>query len=215
MCGRYAIYNKSDSDSFRLYNHEIPFNFNVAPTSYVPIIRNDIASHQPTLFIARWGLLPDWAKDLNVPPFFNARSDKLKGNKVFWPSIQQRCIVPMSGFYEWSEHNKQPYYIYSENQKLIYAAGLWNRWQPKLGQSIESFTIITTKPNEVLADIHHRMPVVLDETNQQRWLNDDYEAAKELLIPYMGRLEKYPVNPRWVNNARNNFKECLEKFNSP
>ena len=89
-------------------------NFNVAPTANVPIIRLNQETQEQELIIARWGLIPHWAKNLKIPPFFNARADKLPGNKVFWPSIKRRCIIPMSGFYEWAEQTKQkqPYYIY-------------------------------------------------------------------------------------------------------
>ena len=97
-------------------------------------------------------------------------------------------------------------------EPLLYAAGLWNRWQAKEGEAIESYTIITTKPNETLADIHHRMPVFLTENEQDTWLCNDYEQAKGLLKPYSGEMAKYPVNPKVVNSARNNTVHCLDKL---
>lgn len=212
MCGRYVIYDQLTKGSIKLLDHEIPANFNVAPTTNQPIIKLNSETQKQELWIARWGLIPNWAKDLKIPPFFNARDDKLQGNKVFWPSIKQRCLVPMSGFYEWAEQDKQPYFIYSTDNPLLYAAGLWNRWQLIEGETIESFTIITTKPNKTLADIHHRMPVFLTENDQDVWLQEDYEQAKSLLKPFPGGMEKYPVNPKTVNSYRNNSVHCLDKL---
>ena len=100
MCGRYVIYDQLTQGSLTLLGHEIPVHFNVAPTSHMPIIKSNPESREPELWIARWGLLPNWAKDLKIPPFFNARADKLPGNKVFWPSINQRCLAPLAEFYE-------------------------------------------------------------------------------------------------------------------
>jgi putative SOS response-associated peptidase YedK len=120
----------------------------------------------------------------------------------------------MAAFYEWAELDKQPYFIYGTEEPLLYAAGLWNRWQPKEGEAIESYTIITTTPNGTLADIHHRMPVFLTETDHNSWLQDDFDQAKDLLQPYSGDMTKYPVNPHTVNNARNNSIQCLDPWQS-
>jgi putative SOS response-associated peptidase YedK len=212
MCGRYVIYDQLTKGSITLLGHEIPPNFNAAPTAYMPIIRPHPENQEPELWVARWGLIPNWAKNLKIPPFFNARADKLPSNKVFWPSIHQRCLVPMAAFYEWAEMDKQPYFIYGTEEPLLYAAGLWNRWQSKQGETIESYTIITTTPNETLADIHHRMPVFLTETDHNSWLQDDFDQAKNLLQPYSGNMTKYPVNPQTVNNARNNSIPCLDPW---
>lgn len=212
MCGRYVIYDQLTKGSLMLLGHEIPANFNVAPTSNMPIIRPNSKTQESELGIARWGLIPNWAKDLKIPPFINARADKLPGNKVFWPAINQRCLVPMSGFYEWAEVDKQPYYVYGVEDSLLYAAGLWNRWQPQEGEAIDSYTIITTGPNETLADIHHRMPVFLHENDHEVWFQEEFEQAKNRLLPYPGKMAKYPVNPKIVNNARNNFVQCIDQW---
>jgi putative SOS response-associated peptidase YedK len=103
-------------------------------------------------------LIPNWAKSLKIPPYFNARADKLPGNKIFWPSISQRALIPMTAFYEWAENDKQPYYIFTQDTPLFYTAGLWNQWQSPDGETIDSCTIITTQPNDTLADIHIGCP---------------------------------------------------------
>ncbi len=212
MCGRYVLYDRLTNGELMLLGQTIPPNFNVAPTSNVPVIRRNAETHAQELIIARWGLIPGWAKSLKIPPFFNARADKLSGNKVFWPSINQRCLLPIAGFYEWAEHDKCPYYIFTQDTQLFYTAGLWNQWQSPDGETIDSCTIITTRPNNTLADIHHRMPVILNHSDFDTWLDADFEQAKDLLQPSTQPMDKYPVNPKVVNNARNNTVNCLERW---
>ncbi len=195
-----------------LLGQPIPANYNVAPTANAPIIRRNQDSHAQELSMARWGLIPIWAKHLKIPPYFNARADNLPGNKIFWPSINRRALIPMSAFYEWSEHDKQPYYIFTCESPLLYTAGLWNQWQSPEGEIIDSCAIITTRPNDTLADIHHRMPVILAPSDYDAWLDEDFEQAKQLLQPYDQPMDKYPVNPKVVNNARHNTVECLEHW---
>ena len=214
MCGRYVIYDQLTKGGVELLGHSIPANFNVAPTTNAPIIRLDSETKKQELLMARWGLVPDWAKDLKVPPFFNARADNLVGNKVFWPSFGQRCVVPMAGFYEWSEHDKQPYYIYLEPETLFYTAGIWNNWQSKDGQIVNSFSVITTAPNGTLADIHHRMPVILDSDNLSAWFNDSYDQVKALLMPSSKPMGKYKVDPKIINRAANNTVQCLDRYDT-
>ena len=212
MCGRYVIYDQLTQGGLVLLGHDIPPHYNVAPTTNAPIIRLNADTHEQELIIARWALLPSWAKSLKIRPFFNARADKLPENKVFGPSINQRCIVPMAGFYEWAEQDKQPYFIHTPDEPLMYAAGLWNRWQSNESGFIDSYTIITTTPNATLADIHHRMPVILNQNHHAAWLHDSFDQAKNLLQPYSQDMAKYPVNPNVVNNARNNLIQCLDKW---
>ncbi|MEE9413581.1 MAG: SOS response-associated peptidase family protein, partial [Methylococcales bacterium] len=95
---------------------------------------------------------------------------------------------------------------------LFYTAGLWNQWQSPDGETIDSCTIITTRPNNTLADIHHRMPVILNHSDFDTWLDADFEQAKDLLQPSTQPMDKYPVNPKVVNNARNNTVNCLERW---
>ncbi len=192
--------------------HSFPAHFNIAPTASAPIIRLDAQTNEQECVLARWGLVPSWAKSLKIPPFFNARADKLNGNKVFGAVIDQRCLVPMTGFYEWSEHDKQPYYIHLAPERLFYVAGLWNRWQDDSGNLIDSFSVITTRSNKTLADIHHRMPVILDAGAQDKWLNEPIEAANEVLLPSLAEMDKHKVQAKFVNNARNNTAQCLEVF---
>ena len=212
MCGRYVVYDRLTKGDMLLLGQQIPANYNVAPTATVPIVRLNAAGTEQTLVMARWGLIPRWAKDLKIPPYFNARADTLAGNKVFGPFIQQPCLVPMAAFYEWSEQDKQPYLIRVIDEPIAYAAGIWRHWQSPGGQAIDSCAIITTQPNATLADIHHRMPVLLNDSDQATWLTEPFDHSKQVLQPYTQPMEKYPVNPKVVNNARNNTVHCLDEW---
>jgi putative SOS response-associated peptidase YedK len=118
----------------------------------------------------------------------------------------------MCGFFEWAEQDKCPYYIFTSDTPLFYTAALWNQWQSPDGKTIDSCTIITTRPNSTLADIHHRMPVILKPSDYDTWLDADFEQAKALLQPTDQPMDKYPVNPKVVNNTRNNSVDCLERW---
>lgn len=208
MCGRFVIFGPNADSSIELLGHTIPANFNAAPTESLPVIRND-ESDSEELIIARWGLLPAWAKDTKVKPFFNARADNLEGNKVFWTSRDRHVCAVMSGFYEWSEHDKTPYYIYSPEDPLLYVAGLWRRWSSG-DQAIDTFCIITTKPHCVLADIHHRSPVILNDAEKRNeWLSQPYSNSKQLLGVYDGALTKHPVD-KTVNYSRNKGSDLIK-----
>ena len=210
MCGRLVVYNPRTGDGLNLLGHEIPANFNAAPSEHLPIIRNNPGSGDKELVMARWGILPAWAKEpTKTKPFFNTRADNLKPtNKVFWESRDRHCLVPAGGFYEWSEHDKQPYLICTDPPGIFYIAGLWRRWKSK-DNVIDSFSVITTKPHSVLTDIHHRSPVILKTDAQDQWLSTGHEAGNHLLDVYQGDLSKYKVDPKVVNNARNKQADCI------
>lgn len=210
MCGRLVVYNPKTGGELRLLGHEIPSNFNAAPSEYLPIVRNNPECGDKELVMARWGILPVWTTEpKKVKPYFNTRADNLKPtNKVFWDSRDRHCLVPAGGFYEWSEHDKQPYFIRTEPPDVFYIAGLWRRWKSDQ-DVIDSFSVITTRPHSVLADIHHRSPVILKSAQQDKWLSTDYASGKDLLGVYDGALSKHKVDPKVVNNARNKQPDCI------
>lgn len=211
MCGRLAVYNPKTGGSLHLLGHEFPPNYNAAPTESLPIIINSAETGGKELIIARWGLLPFWVKEPNkIKPYFNTRADNIKPtNKVFWDSKDRHCIVPAGGFYEWSQVDKSPYLIQAESLDILYIAGLWRRWKNK-DYVVVSFSLITTKSNQAVFDIHHRSPVILDENEQDEWLSCDYESGKHLLDVYTGNLTEFEVDPKVVNNARNKGIDCVQ-----
>jgi putative SOS response-associated peptidase YedK len=134
----------------------------------------------------QWGLIPYWSKE--AKGIINARVETIEQKPSFSDSFQRRrCLIPADGFYEWERHGKisQPYYFRMKDESPFAFAGIWDRWQSN-GNSITSCAIITTTANELLAKIHHRMPVILRSESYDIWLNEDCRSAdlKELLVPF-------------------------------
>jgi putative SOS response-associated peptidase YedK len=145
----------------------------------------------------------------------NARAETLNEKPTFkHPFRRQRCIIPADGFYEWKKTDgKQPYRIKLKSGELFGFAGLWDRWE-RDGQEVYSCTIITTEPNELMASIHNRMPVILDRKDENDWLNsniDDTDFLRTFLRPYNeDEMEAYPVSTQ-VNSPKNNYPSLIER----
>jgi len=129
---------------------------------------------------------------------------------------ERRCVVPANGFYEWKEtaDGKIPHYIRPKNEDLLRFAGLWDLWtDPDTGSSLTSFTIVTTRANETLNEIHDRMPVMLGEKASNEWLNPDNTAAELKKLAHSSdtndRLAIDPVS-KSVNNPSHDVKDCIE-----
>lgn len=212
MCGRYNLYSEQGQAPVNILDHEIEPIFNIAPTQFVPIITLD--AEQQRLHKARWGLMPAWAKDIHhTRPYFNARAENLEHNKVFGSSIARRCLVPMSGFYEWpKDDRRQPWYFQLEDRELFYCGGLWRDWEYAPGKTMRTFTIITTRPHAVMQPIHDRMPVIINEKQQEEWLTTNPEAAWAMMQTYAGEMTRYRVDPDTVNNARHKSVECIHRL---
>lgn len=218
MCGRYVA--KWSKEVFQeTFNVQPPLfeSYNIAPTQYAPIIWQPAGARET--LDARWGLMPRWVKkpaDFKAS-MFNARAETLADKASFRrPFKSQRCLVPASGFYEWKKvgGSKQPHYIHGD--KPLAFAGLYDYWSGKgeKGETKElySYSIITTSPNELMRDIHNRMPVILDEQYFDDWLdpdNKDTEMLEHLLQPYAGTLEAYPVDRR-VGRVRENDADLIQ-----
>jgi putative SOS response-associated peptidase YedK len=202
MCGRYVVrFNKAAFEE--TFNVQPPLfeSYNLAPTQYAPILW---AAEGPTeLLEARWGLIPKWVdKPLDFKAnLFNARSETILEKPSFKrPFKSQRCIVPASGFYEWKKvgSSKQPYYIHPTDDTPLAFAGLWDHWE-KGDEAITSFTILTTAPNELMSNLHERMPVILEKDAFSDWLDPEVDGKDllDLLRPLEdGRLEAHPVDRR-------------------
>ena len=222
MCGRYV---SPDDDAIERFWHlggrsnQNPFRgmFNAAPTLLLPIVRVH-PDHGREIALLRWGLIPSWAKDASVGSrMINARAETVAEKPAFRAAFRRRrCLVPMVGFYEWQRTGgrKVPHYVHPINAELFAAAGLYENWAGRDGaEPIESYTIITTGANEMMAKIHDRMPVILQERNYEAWLdpkNENTDALQNLLRPYPGEeMRAYPVTPR-VNNVKNEGPALIE-----
>ena len=209
MCGRSSLTKTEKelearfnatfySDELERYN-PLP-NFNVAPSHFHPVITNVEQNH---IRLFRWGLIPNWAKDMKIGyKMINARKETITEKNAFKYALRQkRCLVPMDGFYEWKKlgKNKQPYYIKTTDQEVFCCAGLWEVWQSPKDEVVESFTVITQEPNSMLKDIHDRMPAILLPEQEKLWLDDSIppEELLAMISPYPQELmEAYPVANR-------------------
>ena len=170
----------------------------------------------------RWGLIPSWAGDPAIGmKLINARAETVAEKPSFQKSFRERrCLVLADGYYEWKREGtgKQPYYIRLKNERPFAFAGLWNRWNSEDGKTIESCAILTTKPNERLASIHDRMPVILQPVAYEPWLDPGLQDATRLvpfLTPYPAdAMIAAPVSRR-VNDPRVDDTRCLEALESP
>ena len=218
MCGRYIL-TVSGEVLARLFGlDEVPElvpRYNIAPTQRVPVVR--AAGGRRRLDSLRWGLVPHWAAEPSVGHrLVNARAETAATKPSFRSAFRsRRCLVPANGFYEWqaTPAGKQPWLIRLSGGRPFAMAGLWERWSGGDGD-LETFTILTTSPNEVVAPLHGRMPVILPPEAWERWLDPEYrapEALQALLGPFpAAEMEAHPVS-RLVNDPANDSPACLER----
>jgi putative SOS response-associated peptidase YedK len=169
MCGRYRLSAKERylRDHFSLDEDPswVP-RWNIAPTQRVPIVRQDRKEPKRTFCLVRWGLIPYWAKEPSIGlKTINAMSETAADKPAFRDAMRRhRCLVLADGFYEWKRigaRDKQPYSFSMIDDSAFAFAGLWERWRNPAGEFVETCTILTTKPNSLVADVHDRMPVIL------------------------------------------------------
>lgn len=219
MCGRYTLSTPADllGDLFEL--EEVPQllpRFNIAPTQEAPVLRVLSSGAKRQLELLRWGLVPFWAKDPAIGNrMINARAESVGEKPAFRNSFKRRrCLVLADGFYEWKATGgrKQPYFFGLEGGEPFGFAGLWDRWEKGDEGPLESFTIITTEPNEIVAPVHRRMPVILELGDYATWLDPEIEEPEQLvglLKPFSGsRLSSYAVST-YVNNPANEGPQCV------
>ncbi|MEK7761953.1 MAG: SOS response-associated peptidase [Nitrospirota bacterium] len=191
--------------------------YNIAPSQPVAAIRIEPGTTARQLVELRWGLIPSWAKDPKIGhQCINAKAETVAEKPSFRAAFKaRRCLVIATGFYEWQVRGKakQPMWIGLKSSHPFAFAGLWEQWQPPEGAAIESCTILTTEPNELLRPIHNRMPVILSPTSYDQWLDPSFQQAeplRALLRPYPSEdLQAYAVSTL-VNNPRHEAPDCLE-----
>ena len=165
-------------------------------------------TERPEWALLHWGLVPSWSKESKTKHLLiNARAEGVETKPSFRGPVRHRCcIIPASGFYEWRRQGggKQPYFVRPAADEVFALAGIWDRWEGKQGEVIESVTIITTSANELMQPIHDRMPVVLEKDYLVEWLapQTELKLALAMLGPYPSeKMVAYPVNGV-VNTAR-------------
>jgi putative SOS response-associated peptidase YedK len=199
-----------------LSNLELGPRHNGAPSLIYPIIVRDAHSVRGAFTEARWGLVPSWVKEAKpkVQPA-NARCESIKTNGMFRGAYRsRRCLVPVDGYFEWKATKgiKQPYALAMTDGKPFCLAGIWeSRPDPALrpGTEPKTFAIVTCTPNDLVATIHDRMPLILHEKDYARWLSEEPDPA-DLMVPFPSGLMKiWPVSTR-VNNVRNQEADLLD-----
>ena len=218
MCGRFSLWLSLPDlvDAFPdfIFPNEMPQRFNVAPTQNVAVVPNNTKNH---VEFFRWGLVPFWAKDPAIGSrMINARAETVADKPAYRAAYRRRrCLILADGFYEWRKEPggtaKTPMYIQLASKRPFAFAGLWELWRPD-DTPLLSCTIITTMPNELVAPIHNRMPVILPPEAYDRWLDPDEQkpgALNDLLVPYpTDQMTAYAVS-RAVNNPRNDIANCI------
>ena len=221
MCGRFNVTSDPLQAVFMDLldqNYPGPENFNVAPTSNVWVIRGKLDASAPyTAIEARWWLTPSWAKEISTKySMFNARAESLEKSPAFrTPFRRKRCVVPVSGFYEWqrAKDRNHPYYITPTENRASMLAGLWDEWlNPEDDQVLTSFTIVTCEAADPIKFLHHRQPVMLSMNEVAIWLSHDADTNNlhslvRPRLPHM--LETVPVS-NYVGNSKNNGPKCIE-----
>ena len=191
--------------------------YNIAPTQNILLLREE--GDRRSFALARWGLIPQWAKDTKIGYHtINARAETVASKPAFRTAFRhRRCLIPADGFIEWQvmpgSKVKQPWFITLEESQVMALAGLWERWRSPEGEELESCSIIVTDANEIMRPIHDRMPVILAPGDWGAWLETDAKDAgylQSLLKPYPAEgMEAWPVSTK-VNSPRNDSVECME-----
>ncbi len=211
MCGRLNVTDDPLTqllmDAFGI-TAVVETNHNLAPTQSLLVVRATPAGEYDSA-VMRWWLTPSWSKTVNTKySLFNAKSETLAEKRSFaLPFRTRRCLVPVTGYYEWQTQQRQklPFYVRSTDNQGLLLAGLWDSWSdPASGETIESCTIVTAAAHENLQPLHHRQPVFLSSEEAKAWLEPD--ADPDQLIPLFASHLPVPlaIDPvsTYVNNAR-------------
>jgi putative SOS response-associated peptidase YedK len=233
MCGRYTLFAPAADLEVRFgadFGGVDP-SYNCAPGQSLPVITDEAPDRATRM---EWGLTPSWADESFG--LINARAETVREKRSFADAFERRrCLVPADGFYEWVDEGgaeKTPYRVAFGDDRPFAMAGLYERWEPPEPETtqtglgafggggdeepesddgpVETFTVVTTEPNEVVADLHHRMAVILEPDEEETWLRGDPDAAADLLDPYPATdLTANPVSTR-VNSPAVDAPELIE-----
>jgi len=220
MCGRFTEVVRLSvlSKRFKFLESGVPWNarYNLAPGQDALAVVN---LDERKAHLMRWGLIPSWAKDPAIGyRMINARAETLLEKPSFRkPFTDRRCLVLADGFYEWkSEEGKKtktPLRVVLKTREPFAFAGLWDIWKDPGGKEVMSFTIITTRATEALKTVHERMPVILEEKDEETWIDPNVwnpVNLQPLLKPYPSeKIDFYPVSTV-VNSAQNDTEACIQ-----
>jgi len=233
MCGRFVVANVGSELvgvlRVDVEAEDLPApSYNIAPTSQVAIVLDSAKTEPPTrrLEVARWGLVPSWAKDVKIGArAFNARAEELEDKPMFRNALaKRRAVVPASGYYEWKQVGDQkiPHYIHPADESPMFFAGLYEWWKDASKPNddparwVLSFTILTRDSIGRLGSIHDRMPLFIDPDHADAWLDPDTDNVRDVLdaaidaAPAIAdELDNHVVS-KAVGNVRNDSPELIE-----
>jgi putative SOS response-associated peptidase YedK len=218
MCGRFTITLDPADLQQELNLGNLPGEwkprYNVAPTQDVPVVKD---SQTRDVELMHWGLIPFWAKEKSIGErMINARAETLAEKPAFRQAFKQRrCLILADGFFEWQRMDanapKLPLYFQLINKEPFTFAGLWESWHEAPEKEMHSCTIITCEPNELVAKVHNRMPVILDKSSCWRWLEEqDATKLQAVLAPYPAEKMQAHAVGRLVNNPRDDRPEIIQ-----
>lgn len=220
MCGRFSQGTPPEILAQLFQLADLPSwtpRYNIAPTQLVPtvVVTSEHPSRQFRTW--RWGLIPSWAKDPSIGSrMINAQAETASVKPSFRAAFRRRrCLVLADGFYEWQQlgRRKQPFHVRMRDGSPFAFAGLWEHWKGPDGAAIDSCTLLTTEPNDLIRTFHHRMPVILDPQEYDLWLDPSIQEPDRLhplLRPYTSEeLAAYPISTR-VNNPANDTPDCIQ-----
>jgi len=220
MCGRFSQ-TKSKQDIKKRFNLErvpenLPELYNIAPQQNAPTVLNAFPNE---LALARFGLVPSWSKEEKTAySMINARAETIMEKPTYKRLVKsKRCLVLSDGFYEWQKKvdKKTPYRLFLKNEEPFAFAGLWDHWGEGENE-FYSFSIITTTPNKLIANIHDRMPVILDPEDEEKWLQSDtpINSILSMLRSYPAeKMDIYPIS-NLVNSPINNSVEIIKEVHN-
>jgi putative SOS response-associated peptidase YedK len=187
---------------------------NIGPDSrdLLTVVKNE-AGNEGRLM--RWPLIPSFAKDMQLKySTSNATAERLLESAVYNRLIhKRRCLIPISGFYEWqgAKPPKTPYYVYLKSEEIFALAGLWDTWKKPDGSLLSSVTVITTEPNDLMRRIHRRMPVILQREDEEPWLDcgaNPFDKVQALVQPFPSELMAAHEVSKRVNNPKYDGADC-------
>ena len=225
MCGRFNVTSDPLSELFLELTGQ-PYgggeNYNTSPTQTAWVVGMDNRSPEKVqqskyAFPARWGLVPFWSKEPRTKySTFNARCETVSKSSAYrGPFQNRRCLVPITGYYEWANRNgrKQPYHITDRDEKGLLLAGIWDHWQDHAnGDELLSFSIVTMPVAPDLSFLHHRQPVMLSRSDSDVWLESSADDPDLHSLFQPGLSVDVAVTPvsTFVSGSRNQGPRCVE-----
>lgn len=216
MCGRFTLHSRDRIKLKGLPSLDLPFEarYNIAPSQEILAIADFGKGIEARMLT--WGLIPSWSTDGTA--FINARAETLEEKPSFSESFRfRRCLIPADGFYEWKRtgREKRPYYIQSVDHGPVTFAGIWDTWRNR-GDVVTSCAIITTEANQLVTELHNRMPAILPLEVQDSWLDKRTNRGEllRMLTPFpASKMKSHPVS-RAVNASENDSEELIERVDT-